>query len=105
MLRRAGLVVVMAAVGCVPAGPEVASQAVEGEPPPQRELLQKLSIQDLQLQREPQRVARLPKRIAEMDGETDVTSPKYVDGDEDYLQDAVKASLNGQGWPGWEFGW
>ncbi len=37
--------------------------------------------------------------------ETDVTSPKYVDGDEDYLDEAVKASLNGQGWPGWEFGW
>ncbi len=37
--------------------------------------------------------------------ETDVTTPKYVDGDEDYLKEAVEASLNGQGWPGWEFGW
>ena len=37
--------------------------------------------------------------------ETDVTNPQYVDGDEDYLSEAVKASLNGQGWPGWEFGW
>jgi hypothetical protein len=37
--------------------------------------------------------------------ETDVANPKYVDGDEDYLNQAVEASLNGQGWPGWEFGW
>jgi hypothetical protein len=37
--------------------------------------------------------------------ETDVTNPQYVDGDENYLNDAVKAALDGQGWPGWEFGW
>jgi hypothetical protein len=32
--------------------------------------------------------------------ETDVTNPQYVDGDEDYLEDAVKASLDGQGLAG-----
>jgi hypothetical protein len=37
--------------------------------------------------------------------ETDVTNAKYVAGDEHYLNEAVKASLNGQGWPGWGFGW
>ena len=37
--------------------------------------------------------------------EADVANPKYIDGEEDYLEDAVVAALNGQGWPGWEFGW
>lgn len=37
--------------------------------------------------------------------ETDVTDPRHVDGDEDYLEDGVKAALDGQGWPVWEFGW
>lgn len=37
--------------------------------------------------------------------ETPVTDPTYVEGDRDYLPRAVAASLNGQPWPVWKFGY
>jgi len=37
--------------------------------------------------------------------ESSVNDPTFVDGDRIYLQKAVAASLNGQEWPAWRFGY
>ena len=37
--------------------------------------------------------------------EARIDRPTFVDGDRDYLGAAVAASLNGQSWPAWEFGY
>jgi hypothetical protein len=34
-----------------------------------------------------------------------VTDATFVEGDEHYLDEAVEVSLNGQPWPGWQFGY
>jgi len=34
-----------------------------------------------------------------------VGDPRFVDGDREYLRKAVAASLNGQSWPAWRFGY
>jgi hypothetical protein len=37
--------------------------------------------------------------------ESSVNDPTFVDGDRDYLRRGVAASLNGQEWPAWRFGY
>ena len=37
--------------------------------------------------------------------ESSVDDPTFVDGDHGYLRKAVAASLNGQEWPAWRFGY
>ncbi|MFC5373820.1 hypothetical protein ACFPIF_14735 [Brevundimonas faecalis] len=37
--------------------------------------------------------------------ETPVRGPTVVEGDSDYLDDAVRASDDGQPWPSWQFGY
>lgn len=37
--------------------------------------------------------------------ETPVTNPTVVEGDTDYLAEAVAAADDGQDWPSWEFGY
>jgi hypothetical protein len=37
--------------------------------------------------------------------ETPVESPTVVEGDADYLAEAVKAADDGQPWPSWQFGY
>jgi hypothetical protein len=37
--------------------------------------------------------------------ETPVESPTVVEGDADYLEEAVKAADDGQPWPSWQFGY
>lgn len=37
--------------------------------------------------------------------ETPVQDPTVVEGDPDYLPDAVKAADDGQPWPSWRFGY
>jgi hypothetical protein len=37
--------------------------------------------------------------------ETPVEHPTVVEGDADYLEEAVKAADDGQGWPSWQFGY
>ena len=37
--------------------------------------------------------------------ETPVESPTVVEGDADYLEEAVKAADDGQPWPCWQFGY
>lgn len=37
--------------------------------------------------------------------EASVNEPSFVDGDRDYFERAVSASLDGQSWPAWEFGY
>jgi hypothetical protein len=37
--------------------------------------------------------------------ETPVENPTVVEGDADYLEEAVKASDDGQSWPSWQFGY
>ena len=36
--------------------------------------------------------------------ETPVEHPTVVEGDADYLKEAVKAANDGQPWPSWQFG-
>ena len=36
--------------------------------------------------------------------ETPVENPTVVEGDTDYLEEAVKAADDGQPWPSWQFG-
>ncbi len=36
--------------------------------------------------------------------ETPVEHPTVVEGDADYLEEAVKAANDGQPWPSWQFG-
>ncbi|HWO94218.1 MAG TPA: hypothetical protein VNL92_05595, partial [Dehalococcoidia bacterium] len=36
--------------------------------------------------------------------ETTVESPTVVEGDADYLEEAVEAANDGQPWPSWQFG-
>ena len=44
------------------------------------------------------------KKVVVLD-DAPVERPKFIDGDPAYLQEAVAASLNGQPWPGWRFGY
>jgi len=37
--------------------------------------------------------------------EVRVDDPSFVDGDREYLREAVGASLDGQSWPAWRFGY
>ena len=37
--------------------------------------------------------------------ETPVENPTVVEGDADYLDEAVKAADDGQPWPSWQFGY
>ena len=37
--------------------------------------------------------------------ETPVENPTVVEGDADYLEEAVKAADDGQPWPSWQFGY
>jgi hypothetical protein len=37
--------------------------------------------------------------------ETPVRNPSFVEGHEDYLDDAVRAADDGQSWPSWAFGY
>jgi hypothetical protein len=37
--------------------------------------------------------------------ETPVENPTVVEGDADYLEEAVKAANDGQPWPSWRFGY
>jgi hypothetical protein len=37
--------------------------------------------------------------------ETPVRNPIAVEGDDDYLPDAVSAADDGQAWPSWQFGY
>lgn len=37
--------------------------------------------------------------------ETHVEKPAFVEGDADYLEEAVKAADDGQPWPSWQFGY
>ena len=37
--------------------------------------------------------------------ETPVENPTVVEGDADYLEEAVKAADDGQPWPSWKFGY
>jgi hypothetical protein len=37
--------------------------------------------------------------------ETPVENPTFVEGDADYLEEAVKAADGGQSWPSWQFGY
>jgi hypothetical protein len=37
--------------------------------------------------------------------EASVNNPAFVEGDRNYLREAVAASLNGQSWPAWKFGY
>lgn len=37
--------------------------------------------------------------------ETPVRAPTVVEGDADYLADAVRAADDGQSWPSWQFGY
>lgn len=37
--------------------------------------------------------------------EARVDDPTFVDGDREYLQEAVTASLDGQSWPAWKLGY
>ncbi len=44
------------------------------------------------------------RRVIVLD-DAPVNKPTFVDGDREYLRRAVAASLNGQSWPAWEFGY
>jgi hypothetical protein len=37
--------------------------------------------------------------------EARVDDPSFVEGDRDYLREAVAASVDGQSWPAWRFGY
>jgi hypothetical protein len=37
--------------------------------------------------------------------ETPVENPTVVEGDADYLEEAVRAADDGQPWPSWQFGY
>ena len=37
--------------------------------------------------------------------EARVNDPTFVDGDREYFREAVAASLDGQSWPAWQFGY
>ena len=37
--------------------------------------------------------------------ETPVENPTVVEGDADYLEEAVNAADDGQSWPSWQFGY
>jgi hypothetical protein len=37
--------------------------------------------------------------------EVRVDDPSFVDGDRQYLREAVRVSLDGQSWPAWRFGY
>jgi hypothetical protein len=37
--------------------------------------------------------------------ETPAENPTVVEGDADYLEEAVKAADDGQSWPSWQFGY
>jgi hypothetical protein len=37
--------------------------------------------------------------------ESSVSEPRFVEGDREYLSKAIAASLDGQSWPAWEFGY
>ena len=42
-------------------------------------------------------------RVGVLD-ETPVHDPTFIDGDAQYLREAVAAANDGQAWPSWEFG-
>ena len=37
--------------------------------------------------------------------ETSLNDPTFMEGDRSYFREAVAASVNGQSWPAWRFGY
>ena len=44
------------------------------------------------------------KKVVVLD-DAPVNTPTFVEGDREHMREAVAASLNGQSWPAWVFGY